>query len=130
MSGTIKMTREEKLNLLNHLPWTIIPAEGQEQGIVALRLEEIPDFVVAGDSREIDELFEDAKRAWFESFLDTGDDVPMPEGFPPFDALVEQAEAFRVKAYLSQLAMEIFSSTNKETRRSVVPATQLAEAVH
>lgn len=62
------------------MPWTILRSDHEDDGhYVALRIAELPGFVVAAESeKEIEGLFWPALEAFIESYLEDGDAPPLP----------------------------------------------------
>jgi antitoxin HicB len=60
------------------LPYRVVIRDEGEHGWSA-ELPELPGCVGAADSRaELDAMVDDAKRAWLESALRHGDEIPLP----------------------------------------------------
>lgn len=75
------------MNLSDYLrlPWTVERSDHDDDGeYVALHIHELPGFVVAGRSpEEVDEMFWDALSAFLSSYLEAGEEPPVPEWMLP-----------------------------------------------
>lgn len=69
------------LDGLMRLPWTLLGPEriDEDGGYFAIRIAELPDFFVAGESEEeVNAEFTDALRAFLESYTARGELPPLP----------------------------------------------------
>ena len=106
------------LNEYLMLPWTVLREEHNDDGsYVALRIKELPGFVVAAETEEeLDEMFWGALSAFLNSYIEDGISPPMPSStlsqveHPAFarPAQTQQASATRVN--------EVRTGANVSTR--------------
>ena len=108
------------------LPWTVRRAEHDDDGrYIALTVDELPGFVAAGRTEEEAEAaFWDAFPAFLRSYLDAGEQPPLPGRAVANDGTrVEMLELEYVRPDLTARypAREMVSTTSLPTGRYLVP---------
>ncbi len=76
------MTLEQRVQFLLRAPWTVVADPAAEQGKTVLRVQELPEFLVVGSTG--DDLVNEfwlALGSLLESYLEDGQDPPLPAGF-------------------------------------------------
>ncbi|HET7461861.1 MAG TPA: hypothetical protein VFJ82_11465 [Longimicrobium sp.] len=70
-----------KLSDYLRLPWTVVRSDHDDDGeYIALHVAELPGFVVAARTAdEVEVLFWDALGAFLSSYLESGEEPPVPE---------------------------------------------------
>jgi predicted RNase H-like HicB family nuclease len=111
-------TRQQKLDALLRLPWTVRVEQDEEEGYFIARVIEIPSALATADSREeLEGELWDSLRASLEVYLDHGDDIPLP---PSVEVLPWEQQPFRQAGALKATYRpgEALISTNDETAMS------------
>jgi hypothetical protein len=75
--------REEKLNYLLRLNWTIKREKDSDEGYTILRVAELPSVIATGDDadpKSLEDDFWEALQATLEAALQFGDSVQVPAG--------------------------------------------------
>lgn len=77
------------------LPWHIQRSEHHDDGdYVALTVEELPGFLVASEDRdELEEMFWPALEGFLRSYIDDGEEPPLPAGARERDARIALTRA-------------------------------------
>jgi hypothetical protein len=76
------MTNEDKLRVLLRAPWTVTSAPAEDGASTVLRIGELPAFVVVGgDPEEVVREFWLALESLLESYIDAGEEPPLPSNF-------------------------------------------------
>lgn len=108
------------------LPWTVRRAECDDDGdYIALTIDELPGFVAAGrTSEEAEAAFWDALRAFLASYLDAGEQPPLPlrlYGRPEQTEMLELAYT-RADLTTRYASLEAVSTTAVAPRRYLASA--------
>ena len=78
------MTIKQCLEVLLRAPWTVESAPAEQPGHIVVRIRELPPFLVVGEPNdELDAECWLALESLLESYLEDGQDPPLPAGYRP-----------------------------------------------
>lgn len=107
------------------MPWTIVRSAHDDDGdYIALHVEELPGFVVAGRTdEEVERLFWDALPSFLKSYFEEGDEPPLPNALLAAPPQLDLGPAIEI-SYLRP--RELTTRYSEQTTRSVgsVPTHQ------
>ena len=107
-------------------PWTVKTEKRTDDGhYVAVTIEELPGFVVAAKSQgEIEQVFWPTLTDFLQSYLDDGEEVPLPEGYLGRTSLsVPEWVDFEVEMFGERNTTESRADFVPEQRESWTPAS-------
>lgn len=118
-----------KLSDYLRLPWTVERSDHDDDGeYIALHIHELPGFVVAGRTPdEVDALFWDALSAFLASYLEDGEEPPVPESMlpdlPQLELIPDRAAPLPSPkaSYMKNPAAENFRTSSTSRTRYAIP---------